>query len=148
FRRLRTRTFNLFSLAQRLCDEIEGVARNYGNRLSGSGIGARLQVINRCVQRDVFAEGNRADDISTAHDATNFISLHHREPFDLVRRHELRDFLNGGVFGDADDLLAHDRLDVLTLLGEDIGFGHNTDDLTVLGGYRRTTDLILDQGHR
>src|SRR5262245_7940514 len=100
------------------------------------------------MQRHVFAEGNGADDIGTADDANDLISVHHRKPFDLVRRHELGDLFDRGLFVDADNLLAHDRLDVLTLLGEDIGFGHNTDDLTVLGGYRRTADLILDQGHR
>src|SRR5262245_16146201 len=96
----------------------------------------------------MFAEGNRADDIGTAHDPNNFISLHHREAFDLVRRHELSDLFDRGLFVDADDLLAHERPNVFTPFGEDIGFGHNTDDLTVLGGYRRTTDLILDQRHR
>src|SRR5262245_14059839 len=114
FRPLRTRTFNLVSPAQRLCDEIEGVARNYGNRLSGSGIGASLQVINRCVQRDMFTQCDRAHDIGTADDANNFISPHYREPFDLVRCHELGDLLDRSLFGDADDLLAHDRLDVFT----------------------------------
>src|SRR5262245_12526360 len=148
FRPLRTRTFNLVSPAQRLCDEIEGVARNYGNRLSGSGIGASLQVINRCVQRDMFTQCDRADDIGTADDANDLASLHYRQPFDLVRCHELSDLLDRGLFVDADDLLAHDRLDVFPPFGEDVGFGHNTNDLTVLGGYRRTTDLILDQGHR
>src|SRR5262249_10848512 len=100
------------------------------------------------MQRDVFAKGNRADDIGTADDANNFISLHYREPFDLVCSHELGDLLNRGLFGDADDLLAHDRLDVFTLLGDDIGLGDDTHDLAVLAGHRSPADLILDQGHR
>src|SRR4030095_423021 len=68
--------------------------------------------------------------------------------FDLVRRHELGDLLDRGLFGDADNLLAHDRLDVFTLLDDDIGFGDDAHDLAVLAGHRGTTDLILDQGHR
>src|SRR5262245_28962753 len=96
----------------------------------------------------MFTQCDRAHDIGTADDANNFISPHYREPFDLVRCHELGDLLDRSLFGDADDLLAHDRLDVFTLLRDDIGLGDDTHDLAVLAGHRSTADLILDQGHR
>src|SRR4029077_16368716 len=93
---------------------------------------SRLKIVNRRVQRDVFTQGDGADDIGATDNANDLIFPHHREPFNLMRRHKLSDLFDGGLFADANDRLAHNRLNVFALLTDDIGFGNDADDLTVL----------------
>ncbi len=84
----------------------------------------------------MFSQRDGADDIGPAHDTDDFVALHDRQPFDFVYGHELGDLFHGRLFVDAHDLGAHDAFHLPRFFGEDIGFGDDTDDLTVLGGHR------------
>src|SRR5918996_2816944 len=96
----------------------------------------------------MFAHGDGVDDVGAADDADDFAAVHHRQAFDLVLSHQLSDLFNWGVFVNADYFLAHDRFDIFALLGNDVRFGDDADDLAIFTSDGRAADLILDERHR
>src|ERR1041384_2502153 len=97
------------------------------------------------MDRDMLAPRYGTDDVGAAYDADDLGVMYDRDPLDVVRSHELRDVFNASIVRDTDHFFAHNRLDVLALLGNDIRLGNNPDNLAILARNRRSANLVFDQ---
>src|SRR5438094_9341439 len=89
--------------------------------------------------------GEEVEDVGAAEEAHHLAASNDRHAADALADQESRRLVDARLLGDRDDAGAHDVARRLAAFGEDVGLGHDADDVAFVGYDRGAGDALRSQ---